>query len=322
LKQVLVFLVLMVCGILGRSENAWAIQDSGQINTAICPSNKVPVWPMQTLTKDEREARLRFFISTQQFQLRRESKTFEPGTCNRILKKLETSGKIKILDAQFQTQTMADSRVENILKSCPNLAIDKSYRSFAKGILDSNVEPGFDTLPESKKDQIADLYYQASKNMEFYDLSQYLGEGNWGYFAEAMLPHCLHGANRFCSSLTGYFQYVGSMGLVFNSKQCTIVFNPYVHGQRIAGVRNIESPPDYYSERPNFFAFIEDEGKIYRLEFKTLIAWDDFKDLIQPGSSDLFIDAILPGMTVNKTDQEQKCYFTSKGNLSRIINKE
>jgi hypothetical protein len=278
-------IIVFLCAFSGTFLNCI---HSARAENPICSAGEAPPWPLRVLTKDEREARIRFLIAPQQFQLNRASKDGDVDDCNKVLKKLEAFNGIQVLEAKYSNQKLTSPPVQNIIGSCQNLAIDKI-----------NYSP--------------DDYLQATANMEFYDLSSYLGEGTWGYLAEGMLRHCKESGDESCNGLIGYLKYSGSLSRVFDKKSCEIISDMRGHGQRIHGVLELsppECPKNYYAEMPNFIAFVSVDGTLYRIEFTTTVGWDHFNELVHPNAgstAQLFINTFS-----RDNAKRQSCYFTSK----------
>ncbi|NCC62588.1 MAG: hypothetical protein EOM12_16995 [Verrucomicrobiae bacterium] len=253
-----------------------------------------PPWPFYSLSTAEREARLRFFMDTQNYQLENAREPMTEVDCEELLERLEDPEGTKILKPDITVQSRDDPRVpNNLIYRCSALEFDRIWFSQSKSLsADRGTGSDFDSLALDKKDAASDFYYKKTGPIEFYDLSRfYNDEPTWGTFADAGEIVCNDNYNyKLCSKLEGYRLIDDTViGPVVNEGTC----EAHLHPKVMTGTRMIVTTeyPYAYNELPSFHAFAQIDKDLYRLGMHSLRRWMDLhKILYEEGSTTFYAE--------------------------------
>lgn len=266
-------ITIFVACILGASSSiAYATSELGV--TPMDPPSYA--WPFTMLTYAERVARLDFFINIKDLAFYERSSTQSKKICDDLLQDLKDK-EYKILKPQYSFPIKNDK--ENIaFPRCVN-RIDTYY------------------IHGSAQD--ADHFQRATSlyNREYYDLSEFLGQNIWGFFAEGGRLECGKEVKQICQPFNKGYGGGYASGAIFNSNDCTtLVGQPFIFSR----LELLNDERTQYREAASFNAFIQLRENIYRLVFD--IPWlGGWSELLSPGFATLILTS----------SKEDKCVFSA-----------
>lgn len=214
----------------------------------------VPEWPLEVLTKDVRESRMKRYIASNQFYLKSSDNKKSKEYCGTRLDALEKEN-YEILSPKHVFQKKFSS--EGDMFSCSMKLINEV--NITK---EGKTEYEFRSTP--------------NYNREYYDFSKALGDGVWGFFSEGGVLECSDKNQTLCDRLEGYRKYGYTAGTVFNAESCIVHLGPAFNVKSRITV-NTDSP-SRYKESPSFYAFIKIEREIYRLAFNVYSNFESADD--------------------------------------------
>lgn len=197
-------------------------------------------WPLEALDFNDRENGISNFLRTQNLSFEPSLSNASEDECLQVFDSLKKHN-FEILKPKYVfKKTMKDENV--ILKNCPNLNIDTI--SFGQ----SNT----------------DFYKSRSvHNREYYDLTKYLGDGHWGFFAEGGVIECSNNSQSICDNRKGYNSFLGTVGSIYNLNNCQVLLGPDFNvEQRIS---SYPQDPHKYKKNNSKYAFISLENRVFRL---------------------------------------------------------
>lgn len=249
-----------------------------------------PPWPLLPLNRQEREARLKFVVGTQNYQVKEAKAPMTEKDCGDILKRLQEPTDYNILEPDIIVQSRDDKKLpDNLISRCPTIEFDRVWFSYDKGLLVNGVDEKFDSLPLSQKDTVADFYHKKTGPIEFYNFSRFFNDKKvWGTFSEEGEFVC-NVDRKLCSELEGYRLHSGGViGPVVESETCTMLLPSKVK----AGERFIVNTSLSYAfrELPNFYAYAEIDRSLYRLGLTTTVSWGELYRLLNEGSTTLIAE--------------------------------
>lgn len=275
-------------------------------------------WPLSPLTRNERSARLKFFSTNQRFTPISHAPDVSPSYCSALLERLKTLDSVSILDPDIKPSSLHSEPIKQLVKGCPNLHVGTVYIAPDTTLYVPGKSPDFDALPLPKKELRSAGIFRADSNIEIYDLSSYMGDGTYGYFAEGAIRY--NGDNQ-CSptghKITGYSKYDRTLGAIFNTKECAFRFAPFFPVSRLTPICREFPCEGPYREDPSFFAFIVIDQHLFSVFFNSLIGWSDFNSLTNHGVSELLIQRLSPYSAPDPDHADAgihekfTCYFTS-----------
>lgn len=232
-----------------------------------CASKKLPPWPLELIGKQEREARLRFFLNQYTFKVK-EQNTGNNALCAPLLQRLRNIDEIKVLESAPSGPRSA---------ACRNIQDMTLYRSYdgkvRPALLPDKTSTSYPSAAENEKN--ADFFYRQTdkRYTEYYDLSKFFGPNSWGMLGEAVaIQYHPSLVQKMC--LKGWDAYIqaGILGRVMNSDTCSAYFLPIwaVGGQRLMG------DGERHDSTPSFAAFIELDNKPYAFLFASSQVWNNF----------------------------------------------
>jgi len=214
--------------------------DEARRNDAICAKpgslcrNPPNPWPAHHLSKAERELRIPFLLK--RFQISsvdvNDEKTAN-AYCDAPLEALKSGQDIDVLEAKFENPIPDSYPVIDGLEKCDNLAKRTIYTP--DRIEDVKAVEAFNKLPVSEKSKLSAYALEANANFEYYDLSNYLGKGSWGFLGEAARLICEKPVeNGFCSSSPRlkHSRESESLVAIFNTKSCATKNLPWTLSNR------------------------------------------------------------------------------------------
>lgn len=249
-------------------------------------------WPLPTLNKGEREARLRFIMNTQDYLVAKHREPITAAQCDELLASLADPSKTVILEPDaIATSRDDDSVPDDLIARCDNIGFDRAWFSHTKGPLTEAIDPEFDALPLIKKDEAADSFIRKWGPIEFYDLSEsFGGKKIWGSIAEEGDWVCKSPDENLCPKQIGYQKFsTVVIAPVVDSGACVPILLPKAKGggRFIVGTKN----PYAYKETPSFVAFVTINKKPYRIGL-TSVPWADFHQLLDATPTTLVVEAI------------------------------
>jgi hypothetical protein len=228
------------------------------------------------LTKEERHARLQFFLGTARaFKLRYHSKDTSVSTCTSLLRELQSLRNVTILSPAAASDRDSNAISSDSLKSCPELDLDRLYFLNKRNSHSSTPnDVPFSKRLRTEKESLATAVCKASANFELYDLSPYLGKGIAGYFAEGTL--CRENGPKQCYMGLGYGNTIGKLVDLNTCSVGTPDTLPISRlGARIVSFKQPWSP----FTTPSFYAFVTINNHLYRIIFSSGVDTSDFSSL-------------------------------------------
>jgi hypothetical protein len=280
-------------------------------NKSVCAPDQIQPFPLPLLTKDERQARLRFLMHDTPLNILEHADTVDVKSCAAILGHLQSLDSVTVLQPAYSSHDPDETVLPKIAPGCPHLDMDSEYVTavtpytvlwrFANLY---NRDPEFLAKPRKQKESLSLNYSTATANFEYYDLSHYLGPGFWGYFAEgaeqyANFSKIGEGAVRLNPPKLAVGPYCiplfGTIDKLVNVQTCKTAHDPFIPaGERVGAIFYGGGGGANSFPMPAFFAFIDIEGRLYRVDFRTRGSLNDLERLIVPEhrSFDVFIDAV------------------------------
>jgi hypothetical protein len=219
-------------------------------------------WPLPPLSKEERWKRIQDFIKPGSFELfegkiiKTNLSRAQKKECYRYLEAVKNSSKDDILEPKFVAQSIDDERISNLLGSCGDqLEPYKQYYPDKETWLDS-----------AREYHDYSYYFLNNKNMEFYDLSPFVGDDHWGLLAEGGRPHCKNPSNKLCLDMVGFSGIAKS----FDSRMCKEYFiaNPGGRYRSLSKTEHGKRKIDHH-ETYSFSSFVRSDNNVYLIAFST-----------------------------------------------------
>lgn len=204
--------------------NFAAVADSSKPHEASISDNSgLPYWPFAALTKKERTARLELFMRKVDFQFAPDNSTGSKQQCENLFSKIKDSNSVTILEPKY---LKIGSKLP-VTSSCENLKEAKLYVDPFKDFkpIDDAV---FMSFTNNEKDTHPYISYQATTNIEYYDLSPYFNEQTWGYLGEGVIKKCNETVGKYCPAQPSqsFENYKGTMAFAFNPETCRVKYYP------------------------------------------------------------------------------------------------
>lgn len=281
---------------------------TNKVPTKECKPTIPPAWPLKSLDKKEKEARLRFFLKQYDFKVKEEG-TGSEIVCGPLLKQLKTMNEGAVLEK-------VQRRPENM--NCKNIKDMTQYFSWKDNPLPSlkpDDKESYSLSPEEKEDK-ADLFYRptTTQYIEYYDLSRYFGSEVWGVLAEAVAVrfHPRH-AQKLCISGWDSYRQAGILGRVFDPNTCSAYFIPVLASstQRLLGSGN------WIGATPSFATYVEIDQKLYMLNFITSVTWNEFSEILNGGFSppEIMLTPLLaPNTVTTNISHASSCLYVAERN--------
>ena len=250
-----------------------------------------PPWPLPPLNRQEREARLKFVMDTQNYQVSKARAPMTGPECQNLLKTLKDPTAIHILDPDVIAQSRDDAKVpDNLIRRCPTVEFDRVWYSWKEGPLDGGVDPVFDVLPLDQKDKVADYYARKTGPIEFYDVSRFFsGKKTWGTFTEAGELVCNSQDDKACIGKEGYRLSSGIVvGPVVDAETCSqhLFSKVKTNGRMFVNT----AYPYAFRELPTFYAYAEIDKALYRLGLSTVYPVGDLYRLLHGAGTTLIAE--------------------------------
>jgi hypothetical protein len=225
---------------------------------ALAASSANHIWTLPPLTKEERVNGVREIIVPFTYKLYEGTVLKTPYSdeerqkCEAVHEQMKALTSDKILEPAHIVQSLNDEGIQPILNHCSALELDKDYRPSKEAWLD-----------EKHVDHAFSSYDQATANMEFYDLSPFLGAGHWGYFAEGGRPHCKGTENVGCIRRVGFSGFTK----IFNTNDCRSSMNlSYPLSRLRSNSRTVDGTLQVeYQPNQSVFAFVVLDKDVYQL---------------------------------------------------------
>lgn len=256
----------------------------------IC-SKTMPWWPTPLLHNWERKARLNIFLSRARLKLSDHSGNLDEKACGALLDQLKSLRDVTVLEPTFVTGLdYRDSAAPNLHEyngirgACRTLDVGRVYFSSTGSVI---TDSDFVGKPRSEKEEVAGKYYEATKNIELYDLSAYLGDGARGFLGEGLVVHQLQGPDPYMTC--GATRYAPKVLVqIFNAKTC------------VASPAHILQTDRYHFRpgwmipytTPSFYAFVAVSGKLFEIAYDSATDMNEVAQLEHPPFTELFINAI------------------------------
>ena len=222
---------------------------------------------------------------------------------------------------------------KRIAPACPNLEVEREYNSFSaeerrlseerhreenetypimhRAFSSYTRDALFLNLPRAEKESIGHVYVEAAKTTEYYDLSKYLGEGVWAYFAEAAYYYQKDRNTDEFKIFTNAkcFPHFRSIQKVFDTTSCETAYDPYEPVLRLSNMTYVEEGLHGHFPNANFTVLVEDQNNIYRLSLNRSNILHSIRPLIgkKPAVHPLYIDRIYKNG--NNLEVQSVCSF-------------
>jgi hypothetical protein len=268
----------------------------------------IPKWPLPPLDKATREQRLRFVMKTQNFSTKKlgHSPAISAGECRGLLLAFKDPRKYTIIEPDITTQTMDDPRVRKVVKSCPDLYLDRTWIFEPRDTTYNS--PAFKERSADARDtDNRGLRYTA--NFELYDLARYGAPRNvWAYYAEGAVPSCPAGEQ--CPQIysmtnpSGYRHYymIENVARLFNNKTCS---TKYSHLSNTKRVENNHKDTSAYVEFPSLYGLALINHAIVGFSFTSFESVETFQQSPRSGPTRLRIGEV-------SANKEHICLFDAK----------
>lgn len=240
-------------------------------------------WPLAALSRDERQRMFDLFIKPHRLSIISSPHAAAPDNCTYLLSDLE---RLTFLDPVRVIQFMSNSELTDLIGYCPNLHLDKKSDPVGSIELED-----------------AEYYFQDTANMEFYDLSDILGRGYWGYFGEGGIVRCKDpDSSQLCQALADAKDiFDGPTSKIFNVETCKTSFERRLRSVRLAQnylfLPKLKSTKDSSAklevkdeEMPGFFGFLTIDGVLHVLSFNPRVSRDELAN--QHASKSTYIGAL------------------------------
>lgn len=254
LKACFLFVLACICCFLPVSSYA-------ETRSYACEN---PPWPIEPLTRQEREARWRLLTDLHTFKLQSYGRKISDKKCNSLLSQIISFEALEVLEPEGDWRNGA---VLEIGKQCPDLKLNRGQRYSTKR-----------TACEGRE---CHSFEAEATYLEYYNLSKYFDDAKsiWGFFGDGVELKCVsencpprkrQGSYAGPAS-DGYSRFRGVMGGVLNGDTCQRTFVPWLEMvQRLIPAGNSHYPCEVFRDTLNFAAFVEISGQPY------IIAWIGF----------------------------------------------
>lgn len=216
-------------------------------------------WGIAALTQQERFDGIQRNIKDHNFVVSRfsgfESDEQAQMECTDVLEKMKSVALSDILVPE-KTYPFLKNFDPSVLGGCSDIDLDREYHPSKKIWLD----------PSNALSKYS-YYFQATANLEIYDLSSFLGKGKKGAFVEGGSPQCKDQTNPDCKNMVGF----QTLGKVFDIKKCQVHDLNMLGATRKTPIvtREKGNQKVNYKETKSFFAFISLGAKgLYHLIYK------------------------------------------------------
>lgn len=265
----------------------------------------------ELMDKADKEAVLRFYSRDERLKVVEHGKNFDGPKCNKLLQQLKAYKNITVLSPKFygenpnnvgvspqctkkpDSSNHIDRIYESIAPNCFNLDLDEEYRIGPRPHYELHGEnpftrdPAFLQKPRKEKEKLAKAYVTGKRNFEFYDLSKYLGNDNWGYFAEGESAQLAELGNNYALCLSTSV----TIQKIIDGKTCRTADDAFSSGYESA--RAWPPASGNFRQDPIFHAFVDISGKLYRLTFAAATSgMKKFSVVMHPYSIQIFLDTI------------------------------
>lgn len=256
LKDYVLFAAALLIAFVSTDAKANDDQKNTGSKTVEFSERERPKWLLPPLTKEERFSKIKEFISPYSFELyfRNNYTQAEKKKCNSDLEHLRAIEAVNIIEPIYVSHKINDLQMETIFKKCEN--------RFTPGIMFAS-ENGWDDKSGSYIYQV-----QATKNIEYYDLSEYVNAGTWAVIGEAAIPiNCSYEYKSFCENFVGY----SATGQIFNFEEDCELVSHVSPRQRVEIAQKNDKGviSTVYYKTNNFFSFVSLKGNLYFLSFHT-----------------------------------------------------
>lgn len=284
--------------------------------TEECRPRPLPVWPLSELKKEEKEARLRFFLDRFDWIADSFEKMGSEEQCAPLLSRLKSlDARIKILEKT--------NKEPNSPATCENLKDMSQYFNFSAEHVPA-LEPDRKSdanLSVLQKEEKYDFWHRptVTNQTSYYDLSKYFGANSYGMLSDAAAAHFQpRYIQKFC--LRGWDPYfrANTIVRVFNTDTCAAYFAPFGGAQRLQG------DGDTAEAKASFTAFIEIDGKPFLLDFEGP-KWNDFASVLSPDNHShgiILIPLEDPNALITSVSAEKSCAYkadrTAEGYMRAI----
>lgn len=262
-------------------------------------------WPLPSLTKSEREARLSFFMNTQEFTPDKHKLHSDPARCGSLLNALKKNKAVRILEPIETSSIATASWKKRSVMGCQELTLDRVFVD-KRRVLDKTRDK------DTSLDRNKDFFLEATANFELYDVSSYLGGKAFAYYGEGVVRRERQGApfERTDGTRKPPRYELSSIEQLFNAKSCALWSSQLVPSPRILPVHrklaNGQSV-NVFLETPSFFALADISGHLYRLAFIQYIPWSSYSQLTQNVRTAFISIAPL----VQGEEVSEQCLFSS-----------
>jgi hypothetical protein len=302
---------------------------------SVCTSNDIRSFPFPLLTKEEREARFRFFMKDTPLHLVERADNVDVTTCEALLQHMRSFDAVRVLEPTFSSWEPSADMPHTVAPACPNLDLDSEY--FGDDIPNPRLwrrasthirDPHFLNMPRGQKEALSREYVTATAGFEYYDLSTYLPQGFWGYFAEGGRAYdaSYKSGNQVVSinppklrlgpNCIPQFSISSTIEKLVNIHTCKTASDPYQPVNRVGSTIYPGGPGGSDYPMPDFFAFIDIAGSLYRVNLSFFSPLTDLERLLVPErrSLNVFVDRI--DVVGKDAEVRTVCSFSTQTQLS------
>lgn len=255
-------------------------------------SQPIVSWPLSTLSVEEKESRLQFFLGVSQYKLKPAFGDIKERDCQDLLDSLKQPQEHQVLSPTVISKGRSDKMAASVINQCPNVQIDRAWFWHGKEAYQPGKDAKFDALNPSEKEAGTDFFYRYDDEIEFYDLSSFFPNSKVvGTFSDHGTVVCNNAGDKLCKSLVGYFQYTGPIGTAVDLPSCQTMLTqqPKSGSPILLGTAHRYG----YREKPSFSAFIEIAKKVYRVGLRSTFAWADFSKIVgEPEAIEIDIEPV------------------------------
>lgn len=220
-------------------------------------TEKYHSWDLPALTKKQRVQSVETFVKKNSYNLIDNNYTSSQiRKCDETLHKIKNITAENILTPNIVANSLNDYQIKNFLQKC-----SKKIDPFNSYIPSKEF-----WLNDKDKKNKNSFFVLTDKNIEVYDLSNSIGSGYWGIFAEGGRPKCENSNNPDCLNMVGFY----SISKIISIESCLEydfgmpISRLYPNSQRIKDELIVK-----FSPTQSFFTFVELDKEIYQLSFKT-----------------------------------------------------